>query len=148
MISLDPRGAGLSDKPDGTYSTELFADDVADFMHVLGIESAHVGGVSLGGAVGLWLASKYPERVKTLSLHSSWPKSDPFLKAGVQIWRTMAKGLDSVPEMIIQDTPLLPHARVLRREIRRCRSTRRLRAFSSRAAARRLHAPVERSDRA
>ncbi len=102
VISLDPRGAGLSDKPDGTYSTELFADDVADFMHVLGIESAHVGGVSLGGAVGLWLASKYPERVKTLSLHSSWPKSDPFLKAGVQIWRTMAKGLNSVPEMIIQ----------------------------------------------
>lgn len=102
VISLDPRGAGLSDKPDGTYSTELFADDVADFMHVLGIESAHVGGVSLGGAVGLWLASKYPERVKTLSLHSAWPKSDPFLKAGVQIWRTMAKGLNSVPEMIIQ----------------------------------------------
>ena len=46
VISLDPRGAGRGYKPDGTYSTELFADDVADFMHVLGIESAHVGGVS------------------------------------------------------------------------------------------------------
>jgi hypothetical protein len=26
-ISIDPRGAGESDKPEGTYSTELFADD-------------------------------------------------------------------------------------------------------------------------
>ena len=31
-ISLDPRGAGSTDKPDGVYSTELFADDVAAFM--------------------------------------------------------------------------------------------------------------------
>ena len=51
-ISLDPRGAGESDKPDGTYSTELFADDVAGFMQAIGIEKAHVSGVSLGGAIG------------------------------------------------------------------------------------------------
>ncbi len=31
-ISIDPRGAGESDKPEGAYSTELFADDVAAFM--------------------------------------------------------------------------------------------------------------------
>src|SRR6476620_5775864 len=36
-ISLDPRGAGETDKPDGVYSTELFADDVAAFMQVVGI---------------------------------------------------------------------------------------------------------------
>ena len=37
-ISLDPRGAGESDKPAGTYSTELFADDVAAFMQAIRIE--------------------------------------------------------------------------------------------------------------
>ena len=31
-FSLDLRGTGASDKPDGAYSTELFADDVAAFM--------------------------------------------------------------------------------------------------------------------
>jgi pimeloyl-ACP methyl ester carboxylesterase len=101
-ISLDPRGAGETDKPAGTYSTELFADDVAHFMQAIGVERAHVSGVSLGGAVGLWLAAKYPQRVKTLSLHSCWPKTDPFLKVIVQGWQTMAKGLGSVPEMVIQ----------------------------------------------
>ena len=101
-ISLDPRGAGETDKPDGKYSTELFADDVAAFMGAIGVETAHVSGLSLGGAIGLWLASKYPDRVKTLSLHSCWPKSDPFLKAVVGNWQTIAKGLGSVPEMTIQ----------------------------------------------
>jgi pimeloyl-ACP methyl ester carboxylesterase len=101
-ISLDLRGAGESDKPEGVYSTELFADDVAAFMAAIGIETAHVSGLSLGGAVGLWLASKYPERVKSLSLHSCWPKSDPFLKAVVGNWQTIAKGLGNVPETTVQ----------------------------------------------
>ena len=101
-ISLDPRGAGESDKPAGTWSTELFADDVAAFMKAIGVEKAHVSGLSLGAATGLWLAGKYPERVKTLSLHSCWTKTDPFLKTVVEGWQTIAKGLGSVTEMIIQ----------------------------------------------
>jgi pimeloyl-ACP methyl ester carboxylesterase len=101
-ISLDPRGAGETDKPAGTYSTELFADDVAGFMQAIGVERAHVSGVSLGAATGLWLAGKYPQRVKTLSLHSCWPKTDRFLSVIVQGWQTMAKGLGSVTEMVVQ----------------------------------------------
>ena len=47
-ISLDLRGTGESDKPDGAYSTELLADDIAAFMRAAGIEKAHVAGLSLG----------------------------------------------------------------------------------------------------
>ena len=101
-ISVDLRGAGLTDKPGGTYTTELFADDIASFMQAIGVERAHVMGLSLGAATGMWLAAKYPERVMSLSLHSAWPKTDPFLRAAVEGWRVMAKGLDSVPEMVIQ----------------------------------------------
>ncbi|HTS54441.1 MAG TPA: alpha/beta hydrolase [Burkholderiales bacterium] len=101
-ISVDLRGTGESDKPDGVYSTELFADDVAAFMQALGIGKAHVSGLSLGAASGMWLAAKYPDRVKSLSLHSGWPQSDPYLKTVVQGWQVMAKALGSVPEMVIQ----------------------------------------------
>jgi 3-oxoadipate enol-lactonase len=101
-ISLDPRGAGETDKPAGTYSTELFADDVAAFMLAIGVERAHVSGLSLGAATGMWLAAKHPQRVKSLSLHSGWTKSDPYLKAVVGGWQTIAKGKGSVTEMIIQ----------------------------------------------
>jgi pimeloyl-ACP methyl ester carboxylesterase len=100
-ISVDLRGAGESDKPEGAYSTELFADDVAALMQVLGIDKAHVAGVSLGAATGMWLAAKYPDKVKSLSLHSAWTKSDPFLKVVVEGWQIIAKGLGSVPEMVI-----------------------------------------------
>ena len=101
-FTVDLRGAGLSGKPEGTYTTELFADDIAAFMQVAGIERAHVSGLSLGAATGMWLAAKYPERVKSLSLHSAWPSTDPFLRVAVEQWRIMARALDSVPEMVIK----------------------------------------------
>jgi 3-oxoadipate enol-lactonase len=100
-LSVDLRGTGESDKPEGVYSSELFADDVAAFMQAVGIPRAHVSGLSLGAAVGMWLAAKYPDKVKTLSLHSAWTKTDPFLKTVVEGWQVTAKALGSVPEMVI-----------------------------------------------
>src|ERR1700733_3728571 len=99
--SIDPRGAGLSGKPEGEYTTELLADDVAGFMQAAGIQSAHVAGLSLGAAVGMWLAARHPAQVKSLSLHSAWDATDPFLRSVVETWRIMAGGLGSVTEMVI-----------------------------------------------
>jgi len=101
-ISIDPRGAGETDKPAGTYSTPMFAEDVAAFMQAIGIDRAHVSGLSLGAATGMWLAAKHPQKVKSLSLHSGWTKTDPFLKVVVEGWQTMAKGLGNVTDMVIQ----------------------------------------------
>src|SRR5208282_5167658 len=101
-LSVDLRGAGLSGKPDGVYTTELLADDIAAFMQAAGIEQAHIFGLSLGAATGMWLAARHPEKVKTLSLHSAWTASDPFLRSVVQSWQIIAQALASVPEMIIQ----------------------------------------------
>ena len=100
--TVDLRGAGLSGKPDGTYTTELFADDVAAFMQAAGLDSAHVFGLSLGAAAGMWLAAKHPDRVKSLSLHSAWDATDPFLRVVVEGWQVMAEGLGSVTEMVIR----------------------------------------------
>jgi len=100
-ISIDLRGAGETDKPEGVYSTELLADDVSAFMQALGVDRAHVSGLSLGAATGMWLAAKYPHKVKSLSLHSGWAKTDLFLKTAVEGWQVMATGLGSVTEMVI-----------------------------------------------
>src|SRR6478672_8625121 len=100
-ISVDPRGAGETDKPEGPYSTELFADDVAAFMQALGIQKAHISGLSLGAATGMWLAAKYPDKVKSLSLHSGWTRTDPFVRTVVEGWQVMANALGSVPETVI-----------------------------------------------
>jgi pimeloyl-ACP methyl ester carboxylesterase len=100
--SVDLRGAGLSGKPEGTYTTELFADDVAAFMQTAGVGQAHVFGLSLGAATGMRLAAKHPDMVKSLSLHSAWDRSDPFLRAVVEGWQIMAQGLGSVTEAVIR----------------------------------------------
>ncbi len=100
-IAPDLRGAGETDKPEGVYSTELFADDVAAFMDAIGIRQAHVSGLSLGAAIGMWLAVKYPAKVKSLSLHSAWTRTDPFLEATVKGWQIMAKAAGSVADVII-----------------------------------------------
>ena len=101
-VAVDLRGSGLTDKPAGPYSTEQLADDVAGLMAAAGIGRAHVAGVSLGAAVGMWLAAMYPERVASLSLHSAWPRTDPFLAVVVKGWQAMTRALESVPEMVIQ----------------------------------------------
>jgi pimeloyl-ACP methyl ester carboxylesterase len=101
-ISLDLRGTGETDKPDGAYSTETLADDVAAFMQAMGIRRAHVSGLSLGAATGMWLAAKYPDKVQSLSLHSGWPKSDPFVRTVIEGFQVMAQALDSVPQMVIR----------------------------------------------
>jgi pimeloyl-ACP methyl ester carboxylesterase len=101
-ISLDLRGTGETDKPEGVYTTELLADDVAAFMQALGVQQAHISGLSLGAAVGMWLAAKHPDKVQSLSLHSGWPKTDLFIKTVVEGWQVMAKALESVPQMVIR----------------------------------------------
>ena len=101
-ISVDLRGTGESDKPEGTYSTETLADDVAAFMQALGVAKAHISGLSLGAGVGMWLAAKYPGTVKSLSLHSGWPKTDPFIKTVLEGWQAMARTSVSIAEVVIR----------------------------------------------
>jgi pimeloyl-ACP methyl ester carboxylesterase len=100
-ISLDLRGTGETDKPEGAYTTEILADDVAAFMHAVGIPKAHIAGLSLGAAIGMWLAAKYPDNVDTLSLHGGWPKTDAFMQTVVEGWQTTARAM-GVPEMIVR----------------------------------------------
>jgi 3-oxoadipate enol-lactonase len=101
-FTVDLRGAGLSSKPEGSYTTELLSDDIAAFMHAAGVDRAHVAGMSLGAATGMWLAAKHPAQVKSLSLHSPWPRTDPFLRVVVEGWRIIAQGLGSVTDMVIR----------------------------------------------
>jgi pimeloyl-ACP methyl ester carboxylesterase len=101
-IALDLPGSGESDKPAGPYSTGGYADQVAGFLGAIGVDDAHVAGVSLGAAVGIHLAARHPRRVRSLSLHSGWHVTDDYLKIVIEQWRTLASTLPTIADVVIQ----------------------------------------------
>ncbi len=67
-IAVDNRGSGRSDKPHGPYDLEQLAFDAILVLDKLGIDSAHVVGASMGGALSQIIAVRYQERVRSLTL--------------------------------------------------------------------------------
>lgn len=68
LLLFDNRGAGRTEKPDMPYTISLMAQDTAALMALLGIERAHILGVSMGGMIAQEFALQYPDRVNKLIL--------------------------------------------------------------------------------
>jgi len=68
VLTFDCRGHGASDKANGPYTVELFADDLADLLDQVGWRSALVAGASMGGCIALAFAAAYPDRTAGLGL--------------------------------------------------------------------------------
>lgn len=64
----DLRGHGHSSMPSTGYTTDVMADDLLCLLDALGMETVHLVGHSLGGAISLACALKTPERVDSLAL--------------------------------------------------------------------------------
>lgn len=67
-ITVDNRGSGRSDKPEGTYDLATMADDAIAVLDELGIERAHVVGASMGGVLAQIIGVTHPDRVRSLVL--------------------------------------------------------------------------------
>ena len=90
VIAFDNRGAGLSDKPDHSYTIEDMADDTARLLDSLGIESASFVGKSMGGMIAQWLGIKYPHRASKLILGCTSASRDEVGNEILKIGREIA----------------------------------------------------------
>ncbi|MDH0736766.1 3-oxoadipate enol-lactonase [Achromobacter spanius] len=68
VLRYDTRGHGKSSIPDGEYTFEQLAGDVAELLAHLNIKRAHFCGLSMGGPTGIALALAHPELVGKLVL--------------------------------------------------------------------------------
>ncbi len=76
LVAPDWRGFGESDITTGISTMELFADDVAGLMNLLGIQTAVLCALSMGGYASFAFLRKYPRRVAGLILADTRPGAD------------------------------------------------------------------------
>ncbi len=70
LITYDVRGHGETTAPEDpeSYSLPTFAADLAALLREIGIERAHIGGVSMGGMTTAQFAVDYPDTCESVLL--------------------------------------------------------------------------------
>ena len=68
VYALDQRGHGDTDRPDGGYTAEEYAEDLHLFMEAAGLDRAIIAGHSLGGRVAQVFGAQYPEQCLAIIL--------------------------------------------------------------------------------
>ncbi|MBI3505518.1 MAG: alpha/beta fold hydrolase [Proteobacteria bacterium] len=81
MIAFDNRGAGRSASPPPPWTVPAMATDAVGLLDALGIERAHVLGVSMGGMIAQELAIRHPARVARLVIAMSFARPEPLRRA-------------------------------------------------------------------
>ncbi len=102
VLRYDSRGHGASGIPSGDYTLDQLGRDVLGLAEKAGIAKFAFCGLSMGGAVGQWLAINAPERLTALVLANTSPKFGT-----PDIWDARRKavlegGMQSIVEAIMQ----------------------------------------------
>jgi pimeloyl-ACP methyl ester carboxylesterase len=91
VVVFDNPGIGQTTGPPGPYTTELFGDVAAELVRHLEIDRIHVVGASMGGLIAQQVAVRHPSLVRSLVLHCSWWRADPYTQALIRSWQTFAR---------------------------------------------------------
>lgn len=91
-IYFDNRGTGMSDKPEGTYTIELMADDASNLLKALNIPRAKVFGVSMGGMIAQELTLRHPEQVAKVVLGCTLAGGPEAKMAAPEVATTLVEG--------------------------------------------------------
>jgi 3-oxoadipate enol-lactonase len=83
VVAFDNRGIGSSFRAEAGFTLADLAADAAGVLDQVGWDSAHVLGISMGGAIAQQLVLTHPDRVRTLTLGCTWPDPDDVWAPGV-----------------------------------------------------------------
>jgi 3-oxoadipate enol-lactonase len=102
VLRYDHRGHGRSPVPPGPYEVADLADDVLGLLDAHELGSVSWCGISLGGAVGLWLAANAPERLDRLVVACSSARFGP-AEGWIERARIVREsGLDAISDAVVE----------------------------------------------
>jgi 3-oxoadipate enol-lactonase/4-carboxymuconolactone decarboxylase len=102
VLRYDIRGHGASDVPAGDYPIEHLGQDVIGLADFLGIQKFAFCGISLGGAVGQWLAINASERLVKVVLANTSPQFGPPANWEGRRKAVLENGMKAIVEMVLQ----------------------------------------------
>jgi 3-oxoadipate enol-lactonase len=94
-IAIDHRSTGLSPRAEGPFTLADLAVDAAAVLDDLGLASAHVLGISMGGMVAQELVLAQPEKVRTLVLGCTYAGGEGQLLTSPEVAQILADGMQS-----------------------------------------------------
>lgn len=101
VVLFDNRGAGRTETPpEGEFTCAQMADDTVGLMEAMGIERAHVLGVSMGGMIAQELALNHPEKVEKLVLCATFCGGRNTVYASQEVLARMADSSGTVDDLI------------------------------------------------
>jgi 3-oxoadipate enol-lactonase / 4-carboxymuconolactone decarboxylase len=101
VLRYDIRGHGASDSPGGEYSIEILGADLLALTDVLGISQFAFCGLSLGGAIGQWVAIHAPERLTHLVLANTSPQFVPRANWEARISAVRESGMSAIVDVVM-----------------------------------------------
>ena len=102
VLRYDNRGHGQSTASPGPYRIDDVANDAALLSEHVGAKSAHFCGLSLGGMVGMWLASYRPELIQKLVLCNTSALLGPKENWENRIAAVRKGGMQAVVQTVIE----------------------------------------------
>jgi 3-oxoadipate enol-lactonase len=85
-VIFDNRDVGRSSMADGPYEIRDMAQDALALADGLELESFHLLGVSMGGAIAQEMALAAPDRVNTLTLAVTFPAGNAYARKLAETW--------------------------------------------------------------
>lgn len=102
VLRYDTRGHGASDAPAGEYSMEQLGRDVLGLADALKIDQFAFCGLSMGGAVGQWIALNAASHVTHLVLANTSPQFGPRANWETRIKMVREGGMAAILDLAMQ----------------------------------------------